>query len=324
MQGEQGYIIVFDEPRRPRPWYKAILFTTLSAIFCVTGYVLIQYTSKLGFPAEAYAGFYKTVQPIMGPFLQLLKITVPSGNSGSLFAIFACLQGLGLTFLLPALRLKLAQLAEVEKVFGPVNKPAHRWFFAFAALGVLGTMTLALSPAWRGELAIVNFLLSLLRISLFMALGAVSLGLAIVGFSLRKSWKKWRILNAEDLPDYIAPQSHSHADAALPAPTATSDESVYLALAAELVELIGRTNKLPDYRQLQQPLLELQSAASMTHSGQFQSANLAALCREACDLMAKGQLSHLPDVETAVKAYKAHDPSVFIDLATELREKIRK
>jgi hypothetical protein len=229
------------------------------------------------------------------------------------------------------------QISILERALGPVSKPVHRIWFAIAVITALCALALTILPAWTDKSVVLSFLYSLLRICLFIICVTTTFAATLIGYRLRKSWKKFKGLDfglrsssssdtapsvGSDTNQTPSDNSSFHTERDKPA-ISGADESVFIALAAELVESTGRRRELPNYRQLEIPLLELQQAAAATHTNQFEYANLRGLCEQACALMANGKLESLPDLDAARMAYKKRDPSLYIDLATELRQKIK-
>jgi hypothetical protein len=313
------------------------VFTVLCFLFSVIIFRGQSALLQAGFALEGLSALYSLAQPFFGPFFRLLKLASLSALTFFPLAIFTVLQIIGLHFLVPALQEKMQQIAALERALGPVTKPIHRIWFGIALLMSACALSLTTLPAWKGDTAAMTVLYSLLRIGLFTTCAATALGTTLIGYRLSNSWKRFQRFGAglKTRPNADPVEAASGGKSDTPPggdairiekgglAAANSDESVFIALAAELVESAGRTRQLPNYRQLEMPLLELQQAAAATHTGQFEHANLRGLCEQACELLAAGKLNSLPDLNAARTAYQKHDPSLYIDLATELRQKIK-
>lgn len=338
-------IIVDDSPASaPVPMRTWAAFSGICFLFSVGTFYGLSLLKISGIATEGLSAMYAALQPAFAPLFRTLKLQPMAAHANISLVIYTILQIIGFRFLIPALQHKMQQLAALERALGPVTKPVHRLWFLVALVTAASAFALTTLPAWSGTSALTTVTLNLLRIGLFFSCAGAAFGTALLGFRMRSSWQRFKAHGAglrhaaaermrasggsrSDTPTDEAPLAETvrieHDGQAAEAADANADESVFIALAAELVETAGKARALPHYRQLEMPLLELQEAAAATHTGQFQYANLRGLCQQACDLLASGELKSLPDLKAVRSAYESRDPSLYIDLAAELRSKIK-
>jgi hypothetical protein len=336
MSYKRRIIIVDDASSPPVPMRTWAAFSVLCFIFSIGTFYGLSLLKVSGIATDGLSAMYAAIQPVFGPLFRLLKLEPLAAHASMSLVIYTILQIIGFRFLVPALQQKMQQLAALERALGPVTRPVHRLWFTVALITAGSAYALTTLPSWAGTSGTETVLMNLLRIGLFFGCATTACGTALIGYRLRRSWQRFKEFGAglrhKPSPQDMAPSSGSTSDAPLEPglqieksglSDANADESVFIALAAELVETAGRSRALPHYRQLEMPLLELQQAAAATHTGQFEYADLRGLCQQACDLMASGKLSALPDLKAARSAYERRDPSLYVDLAAELRQKIK-
>ena len=310
-----------------------LLHAGISAGVASLAYLVGMTAQRAGLSDSGFGMLYSLIQPVFGPVLRFMRVDVLGLNAGAALSLFMLLYLRATAIVIPAVQHRLQQLQSIERAYGPVNRPIHRKWLLSAVCGLLGATAITQLPPIREDMSIQNFALQLLRVAIFLGFIVGSTGAAVVGWRLRDSWRRRRKLptrlsqmsgvassdNVSAEPAYkTAPALLENTVVADPV-----DEGLYIALAAELVQAAGSTRQLPDYTQIERPLLELQIAASMTHTGQFQHSNLGGLCKQACELLAAGELKKLPDVQTATRLYERPDTNLLIDLAEELRGKVK-
>lgn len=321
MPPDDTYIAIDIPPEKPRPVRTALLFGGLIVTVTVLGHWLSSVSKYTGMTLSGLDPVYTVLAPILGPVLRALKIYISTGSMGVLTGFFGLLFIRNLFMLRPLHQAYMEQIDLIEQAYGAVNKPAHRLWYGLSVFFLVCSLSLTGLPSWIAQGELTQLLMNMLRVGLFLGCGFASLSSFLLGRRLHLSWRRFKAGFVKQPVDDSHLQARSSADSESWI-TAEADEGLFIALAAEMVQNMGSRRQLPDYSQIQHALGELQAAARMTHSRQFDHSNLDDLCQKACDLLASGELKTLPNLQTAEQIYTHSDAGRLFDLAEELRNKL--
>lgn len=322
-------IVYYTPPSTPGQYFALAVKASLLAYLGLTLFYFL--FSFLGDSENTvFSFFHEFFSPVTSTVFSWAGLTDLTHKEAGLYTLFMLLFTPAMLNVIPMMRLKLEQLRLLDEAYGPVRRPEHIFWFSGAAFFLFGFFSLryiAPSTADGLTLAFVDGT----RVAAVLVCLICCTCFLIIGWRLYGSWCKSpdsiRISAPKKKPK---PQLKVAIDntatvrtGSKPALNLTdSDNGIYVALTAEMIQAAGRTKALPTAETLLVPMEMLQKAALITRSGQFSHADLKGLCERACALLTEGKLTHMPDLKTALALYKRANPAKLMDIAAELKKQL--
>lgn len=275
-------------------------FATLTAMAFALPTLALQALTVTGTSAaEVLAKSYSIVAPLLEPLLKLSGTFTPSAYVGGMYALFLFFYIQALFKAADGFRLRHSQYDLLARVLGAASRTARKYWLILMTLSLAGMVAIGLLP----QIPVTDLetlLLNCGRLGAFLGLGVVTAGAAML------SWQQYTIRKK----------------AAAEAGSLTLEHPIYVALVAEMIQAIGKNDRIPLPYELEFILSQLRELAELSHSRQFEHGDLGPICHKAISLFVNGRLNTLPDLFAAKKLFYRPDPSALFDIAAEIQQRI--
>jgi len=253
-----------------------------------------------GNAAELLARIAYVSSPLIEPVLKAAGVLTPSPVVGGIYLLFL------LVYAQALIAMAKAAIARIKR-----NSLAYLAWGTFRRRDI-GKWLVALGVCMAG-MAGVHFAPAFAVTDLQTVLLACGRIAAFTGLALGSMLSAMLIAQQSMLARKSAAERETVQD---------NSPAIYVAFVAEMVQIIGREQRLPHPSELELSLSQLQEMTAQTHDHLFDHEALSPLCQVGLALFADGELKTLPNVQAALALYYRPDPGALFDVAAELQKRI--